>query len=182
MDHPRIMLRPLEDADLNAIHTVVGNAAVMRFSLSGAKSRAEAEEFLQRAISNYQKQGFGLLAVVHRADALVMGYCGLATQEIDGKTELEVTYRLHPDYWGQGFGTEAASMIRDRAFTCSLARRIVAIIEPENKSSIRVAQKIGMHFEREFLFRRATPGPPLRHRNRGETPAANRQPHRRRDP
>ena len=157
MDQPRIVLRPLDHADLNAIHAVVGDAAVMRFSLSGAKSRDETEEFLQRAISNYQEQGFGLLAVVHGADATVIGYCGLLTQAIDGKTELEVTYRLHPDYWGQGFGTEAASMICDRAFACSLARRLIAIIEPENASSIRVAQKIGMHFEREIVFRGQLP-------------------------
>jgi len=131
----------------------MGNPDVMRFSISGPKNKTETEDFIKRCRAQYDKFGFGLLAVVYQEENRVLGYCGLFRQEIDGVIELEIGYRLHPGYWGRGIATEAAVMIRDWAFANLDREKLISIIEPENAASIVVAKKLGMNFEREFLFK-----------------------------
>jgi len=153
MPSPRISLRPFEASDLDALQAVMGNPEVMRFSLSGPKTRTETEDFIKRCRAQYDEFGYSLLAVVDQAENRVIGYCGLYRQEIEGRMELEIGYRLHPGYWGRGIATEAARMIRDWAFANLDQARLISIIEPENTASIAVAKKLGMNFEREFLFK-----------------------------
>ena len=153
MNSPRISLRPFEASDLDEMQAVMGNPDVMRFSISGPKSKTETEDFIERCRALYDEFGFGLLAVVYREENRVIGYCGLFRQEIDGLIELEIGYRLHPSYWGRGIATEAAGMIRDWAFANLDREKLISIIEPENAASIAVAKKLGMNFEREFLFK-----------------------------
>ena len=153
MNSPRISLRPFEVSDLDEMQAVMGNPDVMRFSISGPKSKTETEDFIERCRALYDEFGFGLLAVVYKEENRVIGYCGLLRQEIDGRMELEIGYRLHPSYWGRGIATEAAVMIRDWAFANLDREKLISISEPENAASIAVAKKVGMNFEREFLFK-----------------------------
>jgi ribosomal-protein-alanine N-acetyltransferase len=51
---------------------------------------------------------------------------------------------LRRDYWGNGFGTEAAQAIVDFGFDVLGLHRIWATASPENLGSIRVLEKIGM--------------------------------------
>ena len=153
MNGPRISLRPFEASDLDEMQAVMGNPDVMRFSISGHKNKTETEDFIKRCRAQYDEFGFGLLAVVYQEENRVIGYCGLFRQEIDGVVELEIGYRLHPSYWGRGIATEAAGMIRDWAFANLDREKLISIIEPENAASIAIAKKVGMNFEREFLFK-----------------------------
>ena len=153
MHSQRISLRPFEASDLDAMQAVMGHPDVMRFSLSGPKTSTETEDFIKRCRAQYGEFGYSLLAVVYQAENRVIGYCGLYRQDIDGCIELEIGYRLHPGYWGRGIATEAAARVRDWAFANLDQGKLISIIEPENAASIAVAKKIGMKFEREFLFK-----------------------------
>jgi len=153
MNCQRISLRPFEASDLDELQAVMGHPDVMRFSLSGPNTKTETEDFIKRCRAQYQEFGYGLLAIVCREENRVIGYCGLFRQEIDGVPELEIGYRLHPSYWGRGMATEAAVMIRDWAFANLDQGKLISIIEPENAAAIAVAKKIGMNFERKFLFK-----------------------------
>ena len=153
MNSPRISLRPFEVSDLDDMYAVLSHPDVMRFSLSGPKTKTETEDFIRRCRAQSDEFGYGLLAVVYQEENRVIGYCGLFRQEIDGLVELEIGYRLHPRYWGRGMATEAAGIIRDWAFANLDREKLISIIEPENAASIAVAKKIGMNFEREFLFK-----------------------------
>jgi RimJ/RimL family protein N-acetyltransferase len=56
----------------------------------------------------FLKNVFGLLAVVAESVDRIIGYCGISLQEVDGSLIPEIGYRFHPDFWGQGYATEAA--------------------------------------------------------------------------
>jgi RimJ/RimL family protein N-acetyltransferase len=77
-------------------------------------------------------------------DGDFVGDCGLTPQVVDGVTELEVGYHVMPALQGQGYATEAAAASRDFARTVLGAKRLVAIIHPDNRPSQRVAEKIGL--------------------------------------
>src|SRR5579871_5816845 len=150
----RLFLRCFHVADLDAMMEIFGDAEVMRFGL-GPQSRDWVQTWLRGCLEDYYcKWGFGLWAVVHKPDLRVIGFCGLTRfDNIDGQVEIEIGYRLARAYWGRGLATEAALAVRDYAFGVLAMRRLVAIIDPLNGPSIRVAEKTGLRYEKEVLFR-----------------------------
>lgn len=53
-------------------------------------------------------------------------------------------WRLMRQHWGQGFATEASRAVLDQALRALAINPVVAIVDPRNLTSIRVAEKIGM--------------------------------------
>ncbi len=91
----------------------------------------------------------GLWATIHRDTGAIIGRCGLLPWALDGKREVEVAYLFARQHWGQGLATEAARALRDHAFGKLNLTRLVCLIQHGHGASIRVAEKIGMRFERE---------------------------------
>jgi RimJ/RimL family protein N-acetyltransferase len=91
--------------------------------------------------------------VIFRRNNELIGYCGFLHQEVDGRSEIEIGYRLHPDYWNRGLGSEAAQAVRSHAFRDLSLPKVISLIHPDNIASRRVAEKNGMRIERETVFR-----------------------------
>ena len=91
----------------------------------------------------------GLWATVHKETGRFIGRCGLLPWTIDGKDEVEVAFTIAREYWGQGLATEAARAILQHGLEGLNLSRLICLIELENIASQRVAEKIGMRFERE---------------------------------
>lgn len=140
---PRLTLRHFRPEDVGALTAVLSDPEVMRFSVTGPMTREQVQAMLERVYRSYTENGFGLWAVEHRA-GLMIGYCGLLAQEVDGRREVEIGYRLARNYWGSGLATEAALATRDHAFGPLGLRRLVSLVDPENIGSRRVAEKAGM--------------------------------------
>jgi len=79
----------------------------------------------------------------------VIGHCGLLEKDVNDQAEIELIYVFASDSWGKGYATEAASALRDHAFHRLGLRLIIALINPGNPASARVAEKIGMQLEKE---------------------------------
>ena len=73
-------------------------------------------------------------------------------KQIEGVEEVEIAYLLDREYWGKGLATEAAEAIIKHGYAKYGFKRIVAVIHPQNVASIRVAEKIGMKYERDVLY------------------------------
>ena len=74
------------------------------------------------------------------------------TGNMDQKTGAGIL-ALFEDYYGRGLATEAARGVMDYASGDLGLVRIVSFIEPDNRASARVAEKNGLVFERDALFR-----------------------------
>jgi RimJ/RimL family protein N-acetyltransferase len=88
--------------------------------------------------------------VIEDGDGEFLGDCGLTWQTIDGETELEVGYHVVPARQGEGIATDGARACRDFARARGV-ERLIAITAPDNRRSQRVAEKIGMQWERSSL-------------------------------
>ncbi len=131
---------------------VFGDPEVMRHG-DGIKTKEGIEFWLKSCIEQYQSQGFGPYAVVEKDSQSLIGYCGLFHfRDVNGHPEVEIGYRFIQAMWGKGYATEAAKAVRDYAFTVLGMNRLIAIIEPNNAPSIRVAEKIGMAYEQNVMF------------------------------
>ena len=124
----------------------------MRFS-SGPFSREQTAEVLDKVIGWDQAGLPSQFVVTIRETGTAIGYCGFFHQEVDSRPETEIGYRLHPDYWGKGFATEAARAVRDYGFTELKLERVISLIHPENAPSRRVTEKNGMILETATTFK-----------------------------
>ena len=61
----------------------------------------------------------------------------------NGVGEVEVGWHLHPDSWGRGYATEAATAVLDRAFVDGLPE-VYAVVRPGNERSLGVCRRLGM--------------------------------------
>ena len=146
------MLRPFREDDVDLMSEMMANPDFMRFSL-GPKTREQTAAFLETVLSWHRAGLPSPFAVVIRSDGVLVGYCGFLHQEVDGEKEIEIGYRMHPDYWNKGLTTEAACAVRDHAFRDLKLARVISLISPDNIPSRRVAEKIGMTFEKLTIYR-----------------------------
>ncbi|WP_371573880.1 GNAT family N-acetyltransferase [Streptomyces sp. NBC_01314] len=153
---PRLAFRQMTQDDLDDMAALLGDPDVMRH-YPRPRTREEALAWIDWNQGLYRRQGYGLWLVTLRATGEFVGDCGLTPQEIEGVTELEVGYRVRADLQGHGYATEAAAACRDHARDVLHAKRLVAIIRPDNRPSQRVAEKIGLPFERDAISRSGLP-------------------------
>ena len=143
----RLRLRPLRASDLDDLAALYADPQAMRFSL-GLLDRERSRERLEHHVEMARKRDLGAHAVVDRADDRFLGICGFHPQTIDGVEEIEVGYRLMPHAWGRGVATEALCATVAYGLETLKLPRIIAIVEPENAASCRVAEKAGLVLER----------------------------------
>jgi ribosomal-protein-alanine N-acetyltransferase len=151
LETPRLILRPFQAEDIGRLTELMANRDFMRFSL-GPYTREQTQAVLQKFLTWNQAGLPSQFAVVLRENSDVLGYCGfLHHPEVPG--EVEIGYRLDPEYWNRGLITEAACAVRDYAFVDLKLPRVISLIHPENIPSRRVAKKIGLRPEKEITFR-----------------------------
>jgi RimJ/RimL family protein N-acetyltransferase len=150
LETERLRLRHLEPADLDDLYALYRDPEMRRYFPDGTLTLEETREELEWFLNGHPRRPeLGLWATVDKASGRFLGRCGLLMWQIDGREEVEVAYLIDKRYWGQGLATEAAAAIRDHAFETLGLSRLVCLIDQDNAASIRVAEKIGMAFEKE---------------------------------
>jgi ribosomal-protein-alanine N-acetyltransferase len=162
----------MDDAD--ALAEIYGDPEVRRYFPEGTLTRRETRDEVAWVIDVYYGRfGFGLWATILKETGALIGRCGLLPwtaipgpggeltiqhvaehpPEPEGSwLEVELAYLLARPYWGRGLATEAARAIVDHAFERLHLPRLICMFEPENAASRRVAEKVGMTFERMALI------------------------------
>ena len=148
----RLLLRPFREDDLDLFVNFFSNEGFIRFS-SGNFTRERVTEFITKIIG-WDRDGLpSQFVVTVRASGTPIGYCGFFHQIVDDLPEIEIGYRLLPDYWNQGFATEAAQAVRDCGFSGWKLDRLISLIHRDNAASRRVAEKNGMILELATTFK-----------------------------
>jgi RimJ/RimL family protein N-acetyltransferase len=141
----RLRFREMGDRDLDAMADLLGDPRVMRF-YPRPKTREEARRWIEWNQANYRDLGFGLW-LLETHDGEFVGDCGLTLQRVEGEHHVEIGYHVRPEFQNQRLATEAAFVAKAVAIDRDV-RRLIAIINPNNVPSQRVAEKIGMRYER----------------------------------
>jgi RimJ/RimL family protein N-acetyltransferase len=97
-------------------------------------------------VTSYAKNGFGLYLVVLKETGESIGMCGLIRR--DGLEDVDIGYALLPRFWSKGYASEAARAVKGYAKDVVGLKRMVAIVDPANEGSIRVLEKLGLHYEK----------------------------------
>jgi ribosomal-protein-alanine N-acetyltransferase len=149
IETPRLLLRDMRADDIAALVALWSDAEVTRY-LGGPRKPASLRETFEETLA-LGPEPYDLYPVVEQASGAVIGHCGLLDKEIEGVVETELVYVLARAYWGQGYATEMARALVEDAFQRQGLTRLVALIEPGNAASERVAVKVGMSLEKDVL-------------------------------
>jgi Acetyltransferase (GNAT) domain len=102
----RLLIRPLEPTDIEAMHAVFSDPEVMRYVPGGACDRERSRSRLQSLIEHQKDHGFSKWAVAEKDSGHLIGDCGL--QYLDGGPDIELGFHLARAHWGHGYATEVA--------------------------------------------------------------------------
>jgi len=142
----RLKFRLLEPEDFNSWLALFDGTNVARFLGLGniTTANSQCQKWFDIQENRYKNDLGGMNVLVDKSTGKMVGQCGLLIQEVDNIQELEIGYAVLPNFWKEGFATEAARKCRDYAFENSYADSIISIIHVENLISEKVAMKNGM--------------------------------------
>lgn len=143
-----IYLRKLRFTDWMNVHAYASQERACRFQPWGPNTDEQTQVFVNQVINDAQE-----VPRIRFAYAIIE----LNTEEMIGMVEIivrsftdrsgEISYIVHPDYWGKGIATEASRLLLKFGFEKLLLHRIYATCDPRNTGSSRVLLKIGMTYE-----------------------------------
>jgi RimJ/RimL family protein N-acetyltransferase len=143
----RLVLRRWLVSDREALAAINADPEVMAGAVLG---RGLSDDLMDRFEREWRERGFGLWAVEAREAQEapgVIGFCGLTVPMFlpaGGLRTAEVGWRFARLAWGRGYATEAARAAVDFGFAACGLQEILAVIDPANARSLRVAEKVGM--------------------------------------
>ncbi len=150
LETQRLILRHQVLEDLDNLWTLYCDPEITKYIPDAPRSRDEAKEELEWHMHGHPRNPqLGLWATLHKETGKFIGRCGLLPWSIDGQNEVEIAYTIARDYWGQGLASEAAQAILNYGFEQLNLTRLICTIDPEHIASQKVAEKIGMKFEKE---------------------------------
>jgi RimJ/RimL family protein N-acetyltransferase len=147
-----LLLRPLRESDVDAYAAMCADSEIMRYLSDGRTlDREDAWRQMAMLTGHWTLRGFGMWALEERGSGAFVGRAGLHYPE--GWPGREVGWALARQHWGQGYATEAARAALDHAFDTLGWEHAISLIHPDNRRSIRVAERLGERFEREATVR-----------------------------
>ena len=147
----RLLLRPLTRSDAEAFFRYRSLPEVCRFQSFQPTTLAQAEAFLRDSeIAPPNTPGTWRQIAVCLRDGTLIGDIGMHTLD---EWQLELGYSLAPEHQGSGYATEAVAAVLRQAFSVWNKHRVVASVDPENRASIRLLERIG--FQQEAHFRKS---------------------------
>ncbi|MGF1474724.1 MAG: GNAT family N-acetyltransferase [Geminicoccaceae bacterium] len=150
----RLRLRRWSSADRNDLARILSDREVMAFSDRGPLSSSQVDRWLAQNIKEAPTgSALGSWAIELKAQRTVVGYLRLSvTEGRIANNEAEIGLRLAKSHWDQGFATEAARKMVHQAFRDPTVARIIGIVDPGNRRSVRMLVKLGMVRERDVAF------------------------------
>lgn len=145
LETERLCLRGFAAQDVDDYFAMVSDSEVVRYVGQGIPLNQEQSwQSLAFLIGHWQLTGFGLWAVEEKASGQVIGRVGL--YQPPSWPGLELGWMLAQSHWQQGFAFEATQAVLTWCQEQPDKQKLISLIHPENKPSIKLARKLGARF------------------------------------
>lgn len=148
----RLILRDWIDSDLSKFQIMNQDPQVMKF-FPGLLSPKQSQNFYENIIQELaETKGLGLFAVEIKKNNNFIGFTGFhkASFKSDFTPCTEIGWRLKKEAWNRGYATEAAGACLYYAAKQKKLEMVHSFTATINLPSIRVMEKIGLKFIKEF--------------------------------
>lgn len=145
----RLLVRPWTRDDAEAALAIYGAGEVTRW-LTPAMGRVDDLDGMREVLDGWVEEQATMLpppghwAVQRLGDDAVVG--ALAIRLLPPyKEDLELSWQLRPDAWGNGYASEAARELARWAFTQDIDE-LFAVARPNNARAVATARRVGMEW------------------------------------
>lgn len=149
----RLLLREFNPDDCQLVLAYHNTPRYLRFYPQEAESEEQVRAFVQRFVDQAQekpRQKYQLAICLAESGQLIgnvgVRLGGLGPRQPEAR-QGDIGYEINPEFWGQGYATEAALAILRFGFENLRLHRIWARCLADNLASQRVLEKIGMRRE-----------------------------------
>lgn len=143
LETKRLILREIHIGDFSELVPMLGDPEVM-YAWEHGFSDDEIRAWITRRENGYRENGFDYFLAVDKVTGTAVGQIGLLKETLGEETLYGIGWILKKSEWGKGYAFEGAHAVMDYAFRLLKLPELVADIRPENTSSGRVAEKLGM--------------------------------------
>ncbi len=146
LETERLNIRPFTLQDTAFIIELVNSEGWLKYiGDRNIKTTTDAEAYLSNGpIKSYTQNNFGLWMVELKDSHTPIGMCGLIKR--DSLPNPDIGFAFLPAFEKQGYAFEAAQATMQYATHVLKLTTVLAITLPENSSSIKLLNKIGLQF------------------------------------
>jgi [ribosomal protein S5]-alanine N-acetyltransferase len=142
---PRLLLREYQLEDWEAVHVYNSDAEALRFEAWGPNTVVQTKAFIQACLDHAAVKSRTRIefAVCKQDTGQLIGGCGFRIGERK-KGVVTLGYTFNPQFWGNGFATEAAQAMIGLAGNLPGIHTVFATCDRENYASQKVLEKCGL--------------------------------------
>ena len=151
IESERLFLRPLTLEDGEFILQLLNTDGFIKYiGDRNVRTIEQAKNYLLNGpLKSYETNGFGLSLVELKTDRTPVGMCGLLIR--DYLDHPDIGFAFLPDHTGKGYAYEIVKEIIRHGLDELQMGKILAIVLPGNSSSIRLLEKVGFRYEKNFI-------------------------------
>lgn len=149
LETERLVIRPWTAEDRPHFQALTEDPEVMRYVHGGLPyTEAETDEFFARHARQMAELDVCMGAVIEKSTNRLVGISG--TQPLGTTGRYEIGWIFSREVWGRGYATEAGAAAMQHVLETLAHPRVVAIIDPPNEASKRVAARLGMQYDARY--------------------------------
>lgn len=148
LETPRLVLREVIPTDAAFLLELMNEPAYKAaIGDRGVRTVGDAEAYIAaKYTASYQENGYGLYLVELKAQGVPIGVCGFVKRPMLEHPDIGFAY-LEP-YRAQGYGYESAVAVLHYGRETLKFSQIYGVTAKTNRGSIRLLEKLGLHYER----------------------------------
>ena len=155
LETPRLLLRPLELSDADAMFAMDKNPLVHKYLWNKpAQDISEVMNVIEYVQRQYKENNIGRFATIIKDTNEFIGWTGIkfVNDHVEnGNTNFyDYGYRLNEPFWNKGYASEATKLWLDYGFNLMNIKEMNAYTHAENGASNRVLSKCGMQFMHDY--------------------------------
>ncbi len=151
METSRLVLRRISLEDVESVYNLFKQKELLEYNTwKTISTRDEAWKLVMKFDREYETESSIRWGLMHRQALELMGDIALG-HFIDQNKSARISYDVHPDYWQQGYATEALQNVLQFAISTLKLHRIEALVHPLNTSSLVLLDKF--NFKKEGILR-----------------------------
>jgi [ribosomal protein S5]-alanine N-acetyltransferase len=147
LETDRLLIRPIRLTDKDFIFSLVNSEGWLKFiGDRNVKNTSDAKKYIQKILDNSKffysvfeiketKRPIGIVTFLYR----------------DNQEFPDIGFALLPEFEKKGYTFEATKKYLDQVLSQGPVRHVIGITFPENKSSIRILERLGLTFEKTVI-------------------------------
>jgi RimJ/RimL family protein N-acetyltransferase len=155
LETERLILRPLDISDAEAMFTMDNNPNVHKYLWQKPTLElSETIKIIEMVQKQYIENKIGRFATILKDSGEFIGWTGIkfVNDHVEnGNTNFyDYGYRLNEKFWNKGYATEASKAWLDYGFNQMNIQIMNAYTHAQNAASNHILQKVGFHFIEEY--------------------------------